>query len=60
MQRRDQEDAERQAAPLRKAADAELLDTTGLTPDAAFAAALELVRIKLGIQPSRGTESPRR
>lgn len=47
LQRRDREDAERSAAPLRKAADAFLLDTTDLDPDAAFAAALEVVKDRL-------------
>ncbi len=45
---RDARDAERDAAPLRAAPDAMLLDTTALDPDAAFAAALAMVRKKLG------------
>jgi cytidylate kinase len=41
---RDARDRSRAAAPLRAAPDAALLDTTGLDIDAAFAAALALVR----------------
>ncbi len=44
MRERDALDAARAAAPLRPAADAVLLDTTHLDPDAAFAAALAIVR----------------
>ncbi len=45
---RDAMDAARAAAPLRPAADAVRLDTTSLDPDAAFAAALAVVRERLG------------
>ncbi len=48
MRVRDAMDAARTAAPLRPAADAVLLDTTALDPDAAFAAALQEVRARLG------------
>jgi len=48
MRVRDAMDAARAAAPLRPAADAVLLDTTALDPDAAFAAALREVRARLG------------
>ncbi len=41
---RDEMDRARLAAPLRPAADATVLDTTTLDPDAAFAAAMRLVR----------------
>jgi cytidylate kinase len=40
---RDAIDAARAAAPMRPAADAQLLDTTALDADAAFARALELL-----------------
>jgi cytidylate kinase len=45
---RDAQDANRPVAPLRPAEDAMLLDTTALDAEAAFAAALALVREKLG------------
>jgi CMP/dCMP kinase len=48
MAARDGADAARLAAPLRQAEDAMLLDTTDLTPDAAFARALQIVRARLG------------
>jgi cytidylate kinase len=41
---RDEMDRARLAAPLRPATDATVLDTTTLDPDAAFAAAMRLVR----------------
>lgn len=44
---RDKRDRERKVAPLKPAADASLLDTTHLDIDAAFAAALGLVRPKV-------------
>lgn len=40
---RDRRDAERETAPLRAAADAVVLDTTDLDPDAAFAAARAVI-----------------
>ena len=40
---RDERDSNRAAAPLQRAADAELLDTSGLAPDAAVAAAVAAV-----------------
>ena len=45
---RDAQDANRPVAPLKPAADALLLDTTALDAEAAFAAALALVRERLG------------
>ncbi|NMJ41217.1 (d)CMP kinase [Roseomonas sp. JC162] len=45
---RDAQDASRPVAPLKPAADAILLDTTNLDAEAAFAAALHLVRGRLG------------
>ena len=45
---RDAQDASRPDAPLKPAADALLLDTTALDAEAAFAAALALVRERLG------------
>ncbi len=43
LERRDQRDQDRAAAPLRAAADAHLLDTTNLDIEAAFEAALAIV-----------------
>lgn len=43
IRKRDERDSSRAVAPLRTAADAVTLDTTSLDPEAAFAAALELV-----------------
>jgi CMP/dCMP kinase len=43
IRRRDERDAGRAAAPLRKARDAYLLDTTNLDIDAAFKAAIDLI-----------------
>lgn len=43
IRRRDERDAGRDAAPLRKAPDAYLLDTTNLDIDAAFKAAIDLI-----------------
>ncbi len=43
IRRRDERDKNRDAAPLRKAEDAVLLDTTNLDIDAAFRAAIELI-----------------
>ncbi len=49
LRRRDARDAGRSVAPLRQAADAHLLDTTGMDIEAAFRAALEIVeRAKTG------------
>jgi cytidylate kinase len=55
LRRRDMQDAERRAAPLRAAPDALLLDTTTLDIEAAFAAALAMVRERL----AAGTGAPR-
>ena len=44
---RDERDAHRAVAPLLQAADAILLDTSDLSIDAAFAAALALVQTKV-------------
>lgn len=48
MQARDDRDAGREAAPLRPATDAAVLDTTALDADATFARALAIVRGRLG------------
>jgi cytidylate kinase len=48
IQRRDARDGLRAAAPLRRAADAVLLDTTDLDIDAAFDAALRIVEASRG------------
>lgn len=48
MRARDAQDAGRAAAPLHPAWDAVILDTTALDPEAAFRAALSLVRARLG------------
>lgn len=45
---RDAQDANRPVAPLRPAEDALVIDTTAMDADAAFAAALALVRERLG------------
>lgn len=44
MRARDDRDSHRGAAPLRRASDAVLLDTTALDPEQAFAAAMRIVR----------------
>lgn len=44
IDRRDRQDATRAAAPLQQAADAVVIDTTALTPDQAFDAALAVVQ----------------
>jgi len=49
---RDAQDASRPVAPLRPAADAMLLDTTTLDADAAFAAALDLIRARIAALPA--------
>ena len=48
LRARDAQDIARQAAPLTAASDAVVLDTTSLDADAAFAAALEIVRTRSG------------
>ena len=48
MRARDAQDSSRDAAPLRPASDAVLLDTTGLDADAAFAKAVEIVGHRKG------------
>jgi len=48
MVKRDEQDSRRAVAPLVPAADAVLLDTTGLDADAAFAAAMAVIRQRLG------------
>jgi CMP/dCMP kinase len=48
IRRRDERDAGRAAAPLRRAPDAHLLDTTNLDIDAAFRAAIDLVDAAMG------------
>jgi CMP/dCMP kinase len=54
LRARDAQDAARATAPLRPAADAVTLDTTGLDAEQAFAAALRIVREKLGIAARSG------
>lgn len=51
MLARDAADRARAAAPLRPAADARVVDTTEMNPDAAFRCALEIVRRLLGARP---------
>ena len=46
IKRRDERDSLRSVSPLVQASDATLLDTTELSSDAAFARALELIRVK--------------
>jgi cytidylate kinase len=48
IKRRDERDRNRAAAPLRKAPDAYLLDTTNLDIDAAFKAAIDLIDAAMG------------
>jgi CMP/dCMP kinase len=48
IKRRDERDKHRAAAPLRKASDAYLLDTTNLDIDAAFKAAIDLIDAAMG------------
>ena len=48
MERRDYNDTHRAAAPLRPAADAVTVDTTGFTFDDAFALLLSTIRARLG------------
>jgi CMP/dCMP kinase len=57
VRQRDQQDRDRTAAPLVRAADARLLDTTELDPDATFARALDL--IGAGDSPLAGLDSDR-
>lgn len=48
IERRDKRDAERADSPMKPAADALLLDTTKLSIDEAFDAAVELIKRKIG------------
>jgi cytidylate kinase len=48
IRRRDERDKNRAAAPLRRAPDAHLLDTTNLDIDAAFRAAIDLIAAAMG------------
>jgi len=48
LRARDAQDVARQAAPLVAASDAAILDTTSLDADAAFVAAMEIVRSRSG------------
>lgn len=48
IRHRDERDAGRAAAPLRRAQDAHLLDTTNLDIDAAFRAAIDLIDAAMG------------
>ena len=43
LRRRDERDSRRTAAPLVQAPDAHLLDTTNLSMDAAFRAAIQII-----------------
>ena len=47
MRERDERDSARAAAPLRPAADAVVIDTSGMDAEAAFQAALAVVRMRL-------------
>ncbi len=49
MRRRDAQDSQRGAAPLRQADDAVLLDTSTLDAEAAFVKAMEIVRDRTGL-----------
>ena len=48
IERRDERDASRGSAPMRPAADADLLDTSDLDIEAAFDAAVGLIKRKIG------------
>ena len=48
IRRRDERDTSRRDAPMRRAEDALLLDTTALDVEGSFAVALQLIRNKLG------------
>jgi len=50
IQRRDERDASRNSAPMRPAPDADLLDTSDLDIEAAFDAAVGLIKRKVGQQ----------
>lgn len=47
MKKRDRQDSTRETAPLRQAADAVLLDTSGLTLDQSAQRILEIIQKKL-------------
>jgi cytidylate kinase len=49
IRRRDERDASREAAPMKPAADAVVLDTTSMDAAAAFAAALIIIRDRTGL-----------
>jgi cytidylate kinase len=49
IRRRDERDSSRSVSPLRQAPDATLLDTTALDAEGALAAALAIVRSKIGL-----------
>lgn len=52
MRERDARDAGRETAPMKPAADAIMLDTSGMTVDQVLAFALEKVREKTGLKPT--------
>jgi cytidylate kinase len=54
LQERDARDAERSVAPLRQAADAVALDTTGMSIESAVQTVLEQAR-RRGIAAARGS-----
>jgi cytidylate kinase len=49
MAERDRRDREREVAPLRPAADALVIDCTGLTVEGQIAAVLDAVRVRTGL-----------
>ena len=57
MGRRDQQDSEREVAPLRPAPDAVVIDTTGLALEEVVSRVLELVRKAPGEKTSRGEKT---
>ncbi len=59
LRARDEQDSHRSTAPLRPASDATVLDTTGMDPDQAFAAALVTVRNAAPSPERRGLFPPR-
>jgi cytidylate kinase len=59
LRRRDARDSQRTTAPLKAASGAHLLDTTGMSIEAAFAAAMEIVSAQL-LTEARGNPDPSR
>jgi cytidylate kinase len=52
MQERDTRDSARATAPLKPAADAVLLDTSGMDADGAFRAAMDIIAARTAAPPA--------